>query len=68
MVDTFEQRVQKFDTNQTCASAGSCPGWIRQWGGRAPSNPNNEGFGYPRALTYEPTATTTSGSATTTTT
>ena len=54
MVDTFEQRVQKFDTNQTCSSAGSCPGWIRQWGGRAPSNPNNEGFGYPRALTYEP--------------
>jgi sugar lactone lactonase YvrE len=54
VVDTFEQRVQKFDTNQTCASAGSCPGWIRQWGGRAPSNPDNEGFGYPRALTYEP--------------
>ena len=53
VVDTFEQRVQKFDTNQTCASAGSCPGWIRQWGGRAPSNPDNEGFGYPRALTYE---------------
>jgi sugar lactone lactonase YvrE len=53
VVDTFEQRVQKFDTNQTCSSAGSCPGWIRQWGGRAPSNPNNEGFGYPRALTYE---------------
>ena len=54
VVDTFEQRVQKFDANQTCSSAGSCPGWIRQWGGRAPSNPNNEGFGYPRALTYEP--------------
>jgi sugar lactone lactonase YvrE len=53
VVDTFEQRVQKFDTNQTCSSAGTCPGWIRQWGGRAPSNPNNEGFGYPRALTYE---------------
>jgi hypothetical protein len=54
VVDTFEQRVQKFDTNQACSSAGSCPAWIRQWGGRAPSNPNNEGFGYPRALTYEP--------------
>ena len=54
VIDTFEQRVQKFDTNQTCASAASCPGWIRQWGGRAPSNPDNEGFGYPRALTYEP--------------
>jgi tripartite motif-containing protein 71 len=55
VVDTFEQRVQKFDTSKTCASAGSCPAWIRQWGGRAPSNPNNEGFGYPRALTYEST-------------
>ena len=54
VIDTFEQRVQKFDTSQTCASPGSCPAWIRQWGGRAPSNPNNEGFGYPRALTYEP--------------
>ena len=54
VVDTFEQRVQKFDTNQACSSAGSCPSWIRQWGGRAPSNPDNEGFGYPRALTYEP--------------
>jgi tripartite motif-containing protein 71 len=54
VVDTFEQRVQKFDTGQACTSASTCPGWVRQWGGRAPANPNNEGFGYPRALTYEP--------------
>jgi hypothetical protein len=54
VVDTFEQRVQKFDTSKTCPSNGNCPAWIRQWGGRSPSNPNNEGFGYPRALTYEP--------------
>jgi hypothetical protein len=54
VVDTFEQRVQKFDTSKACSSSANCPAWIRQWGGRAPSNPNNEGFGYPRALTYEP--------------
>jgi sugar lactone lactonase YvrE len=51
VVDTFEQRVQQFDTAQACVS-GNCPGWIRQWGSRDPASPGSEGFGYPRALTF----------------
>ena len=52
VVDTFEQRVQKFDLSSTCTSATSCPAWILQWGSRKPAAPTSDGFGYPRALTY----------------
>jgi sugar lactone lactonase YvrE len=51
VIDTFEQRVQKFDTTQACGSPGNCPGWLLQWGSRAPNAPKSQGFGYPRALT-----------------
>jgi DNA-binding beta-propeller fold protein YncE len=34
-------------------AAGNCPAWILQWGSRQPNAPNSEGFGYPRALTFE---------------
>ncbi|HET7428103.1 MAG TPA: SMP-30/gluconolactonase/LRE family protein [Gaiellales bacterium] len=52
VVDTFEQRVQKFDTTSTCTSSGSCPAWLLQWGSRQPASPASDGFGYPRALTF----------------
>ena len=53
VVDTFEQRVQKFNLALTCTSAASCPAWMLQWGSREPNAPKSQGFGYPRALTYE---------------
>ena len=53
VVDTFEQRVQKFNLSLTCVSAASCPAWMLQWGSREPNAPKSQGFGYPRALTYE---------------
>ena len=52
VVDTFEQRVQKFDTSSTCTSAGSCPAWILQFAGRAGAGLDSEGVGYPRALVF----------------
>jgi DNA-binding beta-propeller fold protein YncE len=52
VVDTFEQRVQRFDTAQTCAGPITCAAWQLQWGSRAPASPTSEGLGYPRALTY----------------
>ena len=52
VVDTFEQRVQRFDTTQTCTSEPSCPAWLLQWGSRQPASPASDGFGYPRALTF----------------
>jgi DNA-binding beta-propeller fold protein YncE len=52
VVDTFEQRVQKFDTTSTCTSQTSCPAWELQWGSRQPASPASDGFGYPRALTF----------------
>jgi outer membrane protein assembly factor BamB len=51
VIDTFEQRVQKFDTTKTCGSVGNCPAWELQWGSRAPNAPKSQGFGYPRTLT-----------------
>jgi tripartite motif-containing protein 71 len=55
VVDTFEQRVQKFDAAQPCDSDLSCPAWLLQWGSREPANPNSKGLGYPRALTFDTT-------------
>ena len=52
VVDTFEQRVQKFDLSLTCPNAASCPAWMLQWGSRQASSPTTDGFGYPRALTF----------------
>lgn len=52
VVDTFEQRVQKFDTASSCVSAGNCPAWQLQFGSREPAGIQSKGFGYPRALTY----------------
>jgi DNA-binding beta-propeller fold protein YncE len=52
VVDTFEQRVQKFDTASTCTSVAICPGWMLQFAGRAGAGLESEGVGYPRALTF----------------
>ena len=52
VVDTFEQRVQKFDTASFCRSQLNCPGWLLQFGSREPAGPNSKGFGYPRTLTF----------------
>jgi hypothetical protein len=38
VIDTFEQRVQKFDSTSTCTSAASCPAWELQWGSRQPAS------------------------------
>lgn len=52
VVDTFEQRVQKFDTASSCVSASSCPAWVSQFGSREAAGTQSKGFGYPRALAY----------------
>jgi len=52
VVDTFEQRVQKFNTASFCRSPGNCPGWLLQFGSREPAGPTSKGFGYPRTLTF----------------
>jgi DNA-binding beta-propeller fold protein YncE len=52
VVDTFEQRVQKFDIRSHCRSRRSCPGWLLQFGSREPAGPASTGFGYPRTLTF----------------
>ena len=33
VVDTFEQRVQKFNTASTCTGVSSCPAWELQFAG-----------------------------------
>jgi sugar lactone lactonase YvrE len=53
VVDTFEQRVQKFAPNATCTSSTNCPSWLMQFAGRQPAGPNSDGVGYPRALTFD---------------
>jgi DNA-binding beta-propeller fold protein YncE len=52
VVDTFEQRVQKFDTSSHCRTQLSCPGWLLQFGSREPAGTGSKGFGYPRTLTF----------------
>ena len=52
VVDTFEQRVQKFNTASTCTSVSSCPAWELQFAGRSAAGTDTEGVGYPRALTF----------------
>ena len=52
VVDTFEQRVQTFDTARTCPSVGNCAAWTGQFGSREAAGTQSKGFGYPRALTY----------------
>lgn len=52
VVDTFEQRVQKFDTSKSCPSEGNCAAWMLQFGSREPAGPTSSGFGYPRTLTF----------------
>jgi sugar lactone lactonase YvrE len=52
VVDTFEQRVQKFNTASTCTGVSSCPAWELQFAGRSSAGTATEGVGYPRALTF----------------
>jgi DNA-binding beta-propeller fold protein YncE len=52
VVDTFEQRVQRFDAGSSCVSASNCPAWMSQFGSREPAGTQSKGFGYPRALTF----------------
>jgi DNA-binding beta-propeller fold protein YncE len=52
VVDTFEQRVQKFDTSSHCRARLRCPAWRLQFGSREPAGPTSRGFGYPRTLTF----------------
>jgi tripartite motif-containing protein 71 len=52
VVDTFEQRVQRFNTASSCVTAARCPAWELQFGSREAAGTQSKGFGYPRALTY----------------
>ncbi len=52
VLETFGQRVQKFDTSSYCRSAGNCPAWQLQFGSREPPGANSKGFAYPRGLAY----------------
>lgn len=52
VLETFGQRVQKYDTSSYCRSAGNCPGWQLQFGSREPPGANSQGFAYPRGLAY----------------
>jgi DNA-binding beta-propeller fold protein YncE len=51
-LETFGQRVQRFDTSSYCRSAGNCPAWQMQFGSREPPGPNSKGFAYPRGLAF----------------
>jgi DNA-binding beta-propeller fold protein YncE len=52
VLETFGQRVQRFDTTSYCRSAGNCPAWQLQFGSREPPGANSQGFAYPRGLSY----------------
>jgi DNA-binding beta-propeller fold protein YncE len=52
VLETFGQRVQKFNTSSYCRSAGNCPGWQLQFGSREPPGAQSKGFAYPRGLAY----------------
>jgi DNA-binding beta-propeller fold protein YncE len=52
VMETFGQRVQKFDTTSFCRSAANCPGWRLQFGSREPPGANSKGFAYPRGLAF----------------
>jgi DNA-binding beta-propeller fold protein YncE len=52
VLETFGQRVQKFDTSSYCRSAGNCPAWQLEFGSREPPGANSQGFAYPRGLAY----------------
>jgi DNA-binding beta-propeller fold protein YncE len=52
VIETFGQRVQKFDTSSYCRSAGNCPAWQLQFGSREPPGAQSKGFAYPRGLAY----------------
>lgn len=52
VLETFGQRVQKFDTSSFCRSAGNCPAWQLEFGSREPPGANSKGFAYPRGLAY----------------
>jgi hypothetical protein len=52
VMETFGQRVQKFDTTSFCRSAGNCPGWQLQFGSREPPGAQSEGLAYPRGIAF----------------
>jgi len=52
VLETFGQRVQRYDTSSYCRSAGNCPGWQMQFGSREPPGANSKGFAYPRGLAF----------------
>ena len=53
VVDTYEQRIQAFDSTSSCASKLSCTAWLYQWGDRSENiTLDPAGFNYPHALTY----------------
>jgi tripartite motif-containing protein 71 len=53
VVDTYEQRIQTFDTTKSCTWTTSCAAWISAFGFRGENPTADPGaFNYPRALDY----------------
>jgi tripartite motif-containing protein 71 len=53
VVDTYEQRIQAFDSTSSCVSKLSCTAWLYQWGDRSENiTLDPGGFNYPHALAY----------------
>ena len=58
VVDTFEQRAQRFGlkkadgSSSRCLSATDCPAFQLAWGSRSSPQPNKPVFNYPRGLTF----------------
>lgn len=51
VVDSFENRVDMFNTQSTCASRANCPGWLGQFGQRGPLMPGSADLDYPHVIT-----------------
>ncbi len=52
VVDSFENRVDMFNTQSTCATRTNCPAWIGQFGHRGPLTPTSAAIDYPHVITY----------------
>jgi DNA-binding beta-propeller fold protein YncE len=52
VVDTFENRVDMFNTNSTCPTRTYCPGSTGSFGHRGPLLPNSSDLDYPHVITY----------------
>jgi sugar lactone lactonase YvrE len=56
VVDYYDNRAQGFNVGpgKTCTGKNACSAFDLAFGQRVPAGPNNEGFGYPRSISYDP--------------